>query len=127
LTSAYAGTSSARATMVFNVDASTSPAASFDVVWRWSGSSNVDSGGTCTATLDFAGVRRTLTAAASGPQELTFPMTVRHGDALPLTLDASCTSPGLVAANTLVNANLGIALNYPSVSGVQFNPVYCGP
>jgi hypothetical protein len=128
LTAGYPGTATARATMTYNVDASDAAGSSFDVVWRWSGNSNIGAGGSCTATLVLGGVSRSFTATGSEPRDLQLPMTVRHGDALQLTLDASCTSPGLTAPDTLVNANIGMVLNSPgTVPGLRFNPVFCGP
>jgi hypothetical protein len=128
LTAGYPGTATARATMTYNVDASDAAGSSFDVVWRWSGNSNIGAGGSCTATLVLGGVSRSFTTTGSEFRNLELPMTVRHGDALQLTLDASCTSPGLTEPDTLVNANIGMALDTPNtVAGLRFNPVFCGP
>jgi predicted small lipoprotein YifL len=127
LTSAYAGTSTAHGTLVYHVDASRASGSSFDVVWQWSGSSNIHLGGSCTASLTVGGVTRSFTAATTDPNgtsfgqhDFTLPMTVRHGDVLAVRLDAACTSPGM-----LVNSNVGLVMHLPS-GEVRFDPVTCG-
>jgi hypothetical protein len=89
----------------------------------------VDTGGSCTATVSVGGVTRSITATADDLQVLEAPVTVRHGDVLKATLDAQCSSPGLLAGppETLVNANIGITLSRVVMSGVRFRPVMCIP
>jgi hypothetical protein len=128
LTSAYAGTSTANGALVYRVDASRASGSSFDVVWQWSGSSDIHLSGSCTASLTVGGVTRSFTAATTDPNgtrfgnyDFSLPMTVRHGDLITVRLEAACTSPG-----SLVNSNIGMVMRPPS-GDVHFDPVTCAP
>jgi hypothetical protein len=129
LTSGYAGTALANGDVTYLVESDSPGPIPIDSVWRWSVNSNVDAGGSCTATVSVGGVTRSITATADDLQVLEAPVTVRHGDVLKATLDAQCSSPGLLAGppETLVNANIGITLSRVVMSGVRFRPVMCIP
>jgi hypothetical protein len=66
-----------------------------DTLWRWSGTSNVDAGGSCRATVSIGDVTRSMTATTHDQPVLEIPVTVRHGDVLQAKLDAICSSPEL--------------------------------
>jgi hypothetical protein len=126
LTSAYAGTSTARGTLVYVVEAAGAPGSAFDVEWVWSGTSDIHLAGSCSATLTVGAVTRSFTVTTTGSdsrfgtREFKLPMSVRHGDTLSVRLDASCTSPGM-----LVNANIGMVMQPPGRDDVKFKPVTC--
>jgi len=126
LTSAYAGTATAKGNVSYLVEADT--LGPIDTVWRWSGSSNVDAGGSCRATISIGGVTRSMTVTSDDRPVFEIPVSVRRGDVLQAKLDATCSSPGLLAGppEILVNANIGMVLDFP-ISAVRFRPVMCIP
>jgi hypothetical protein len=128
LTSGYAGTALATGDVTYLVEVD-SPGAPIESIWRWSVRSNVNVGGSCQATLSIGGAARTITATNNDLQVLEIPVSVRHGDVLKATLDAVCTSPGLLPGppEILVNANIGSTIDILGIPGGRFRAVMCIP
>jgi hypothetical protein len=126
----YAGTVTAQANVTYQVDASQATGTSFDADWEWEGTYKIQPGGSCSAILSIGNVSRTFIATAPDtttgsrlPLRFQLPITVRHGDVLPVRLDASCTSTG-----GDVLADLRMQLVKPLfATGVRVEPVTCDP
>jgi hypothetical protein len=128
LTSGFAGTSLAKGEVTYLVEMDT-PNGPVGSTWRWSVRSNVGVGGSCRATLSVGGVTRSITATTNDLQLLEIPLTLRHGDVLKATLDASCSSPGLLPGppEILVNANIGSTIDMMGIPGGRLRAVMCIP
>jgi hypothetical protein len=128
LTSGFAGTSLAKGEVTYLVEMDT-PNGPVGSTWRWSVRSNVGVGGSCRATLSVGGVTRSITATTNDLQVLEIPLTLRHGDVLEATLDASCSSPGLLPGppEVLVNANIGSTIDMVGIPGGRLRAVMCIP
>jgi hypothetical protein len=128
LTSGFAGTSLAKGEVTYLVEMDTpnGPVAS---TWLWQVRSNVGTGGSCRVTLSVGGVTRSITATTNDLQVLEIPLTFRHGDVLKATLDASCSSPGLLAGppEVLVNAFIGSTIDRMGIPGGRLRAAMCIP
>ena len=127
VSSAYPGASTASADVTYLVEVNAAPETSFDTVWTWRTSFEVGPGGGCNATFSIGGISETISSIVSEQRDVQFTTRVRHGDAIKMKLDATCTSPGLVPGppEILVDNNISSGIDFPDHPDVRFRAVMC--